>query len=219
MSAASPAFNAAVKVSGAAVATTGEATTFVSGKTYQITNTARRILDPSAAVTVKDNGVTVAAANIASIDYLFGQVTFVGGYTVTGPVTMDASYIPTATITEAKAAEFNFAGDLADVTSFDSAGSRRKLLALADISGSLMRLALPLDDLDPVTGGSQTIDGWMKAGTQRLIDVLFTTGIRVRAWVLFKSYKVTAQLAGIIEVTVEFEGAAWTAGASFGLGT
>lgn len=214
-----PAFNAQVKISGAAVATTAEAAALVSGKTYQITNTAKRVLDPSVAVTVKDNGVTVAAANILSLDYLFGIVTFVGGYTVTGPVTFDASYLPTTTIAECKAVEFSFAGELPDATSFDSGGSRRKLLTIVDISGSLTRLALPLDDLDGVTGGTQSIDGWLKAGTQRLVDVLFATGFRVRAWVLFKSYKVTGQLTNVVEVTVEFEGAAWTAGAAFGIGT
>ena len=92
---------------------------------------------------MKDNGVTVAAANIASIDYLFGQVTFVGGYTVTGPVTMDASYIPTATITEGEGRRVQLRRRPGRRHLVRLGGLGRKLLALADISGSLMRLALP----------------------------------------------------------------------------
>lgn len=213
------AFNAQVKVSGAAVVMTGEATTFVSGKTYQVTNTAKRIVDPATAVVVKDNGVTVAAANILSFDFLFGQVTFIPAYTPTTPITIDGAYLPTASIAECKSVEFSVMGTLVDVTSFDSGGSRRKMLALVDVSGMLARLALPLDDLDPVTGGTQSIDAWFKAGTARLIDVLFATGMRFRCWVLFKDYKVTAQLDGAVEVSVDFEGAAQTAGASFGIGS
>lgn len=82
---------------GMATSMTGEATTLVSGKTYQITATTKRIWDRSSIV-VKDNAVTVDAADIESIDYLFGRVTFASGYTVTSPVTIDGNYYPTAVV-------------------------------------------------------------------------------------------------------------------------
>ena len=203
-------------MSGTAVAMTAEACSLVSGTTYQVTNAAKRIIDPATAVTVKDAGTPIAAANV-TIDYLFGRFTLASA--PGGAVTVDASYLPTTTIAEAKSVDLNVAVDLVDSTSFDSAGSKRKTAVLLDISGSLMRLALPLDALDGAAGGTQSIDSWLKAGTPRLIDVLFTTGARLRAWVLFKSYKVTGQLAGIIEVTVEFEGASQGGGAAFNTGT
>ena len=75
-------------------ATTGEACSLVSGKTYQLDSAAKQLIDPLTAVVVKDNGSTVSAGNIIGINYLFGYVTFDSGYTVTGPVTMDFSYFP-----------------------------------------------------------------------------------------------------------------------------
>lgn len=212
---ATPAFSAQVKVSGAAVAMTAEACSLVSGTTYQVTNTAKRIIDPTAAITVKDAGVAIPAANV-TVDALFGRFTLLSA--PGGAVTVDASYLPTATIAETKGVELNVSADLGDATTFDSGGAKKKQTLLLDITGNLMRLALPLDDLDPVTGGLQTIDSWMKAGTPRLVDVLFTTGFRVRAWVLFKGYKVTGQLAGMVECTVDFEGAANT-NTAFGIGS
>ena len=53
-----------LEVGGTSTAFTGEATTNTTGNTYQITNSAKRVLDPAAAVTVKDGGAPVAPASI-----------------------------------------------------------------------------------------------------------------------------------------------------------
>lgn len=212
---ATPAFSAQVKVSGTAVGMTAEACGLVSGTTYQVTNAAKRILDPSVAITVNDAGVPIPAANV-TIDALFGRFTL--SAPPGGAVTVDASYLPTATVADTKGVELNVTVDMGDATTFDSGGAKKKQPLLLDVAGSLMRLVLPLDDLDPVTGGSQTIDGWMKAGTPRLLDVLFTSGFRTRAWVLFKGYKVSGAVDGMVECTVDFEGAA-NNGHAFGIGT
>jgi hypothetical protein len=212
----SAAFNVQVKVSGAAVATTGEAMTSLGGGQYQITNAAKRILDPAAAVVAKDAGTPVSAA-LWSVDRLFGTVTF-SGYTPSGAVTVDASYIPVAAIGEATAVSLKTMVDLVDVSVLE-AGAHKRQAALADFEGSIDRLAIPLDDLDAVTGGTQSIDGWMKAGTPRLLDVLFTTGARFRGWILFGGHEVKSEVAGVVAVTVNFSGASQGAGASFGWGT
>ena len=105
------------EVSGTAVAMTAEACSLVSGTTYQVTNAAKRIIDPATAVTVKDAGTPIAAANV-TIDYLFGL--FTPGQRPGWRVTVDASYLPTTTIAEAKSVDLNVAVDLVDSTSFDS---------------------------------------------------------------------------------------------------
>lgn len=86
-----------VKVPGTPTATTGEACSLESGKTYQIDDAAKQIWDRSATVTVYDNG-SDETAEVVSIDYLFGRVTFDASYTVTGPVTVDVTYLPTSNI-------------------------------------------------------------------------------------------------------------------------
>lgn len=209
----SAAWQAAVRVSGAAVAATGEATTFLGGKRYQVTNAARRILDPAAALTVRDNGVAVAAANILSLDFLFGIVEFQAAYTVTGPVTLDASWLPTYQVGECRQGSFSLSAELVDASVFESQWRQRQP-TLLDCEGSLQSLRLPVVDIDTVTGGVQSIDSWLKAGTPRLLDVLFASGQRMRAWVLFSGHSIQGEVAGIVTVDVNFQGHSPAAGAA-----
>jgi hypothetical protein len=86
---------------GTPTAVTGEPAALVSGKTYRITDAARRVIDWRTAVTVEDDGAAVAASDIESIDYLHGRVTFAAGYTPTTPITLDYSYVPRLRFAEA----------------------------------------------------------------------------------------------------------------------
>lgn len=70
--------------------------------TYQITDAAKQVLNIGAAITIEDNSVVVDAEDIESINYLTGEVTFVVGTTVTGPVTISGEYIPLVEIAGAR---------------------------------------------------------------------------------------------------------------------
>jgi len=114
---------ATVKATGSPTAFTAEATTLVSGKTYKITNAVKNIWNRLVPPTVKDNGVTVTGTNIESIDYLFGQVTFASGYTVTGPITFDGSYLPSTQIASANTFTLTQTAATIDTSDFISAQS------------------------------------------------------------------------------------------------
>lgn len=90
------------KVSGASTLATAGPMTLVSGKTYQINDTGKRIIDRLTAPIVLDNAIAVAAANIESIDYLYGRVTFVSSYTPTTPITMTYKWFATAVIAKGR---------------------------------------------------------------------------------------------------------------------
>lgn len=109
-------YSADVLVSGTATATTGEATTLVSGKTYRINAAAKRVISLVNAVTVYDGGVD-HTEDVASIDYLNGTVTFDSGYTVTGAVTLDYYYLPMAAI--GKARSFTVTQNAAEIDTSD----------------------------------------------------------------------------------------------------
>lgn len=207
------AWNTAVKVTGAAVGVTAEAAALLTGKRYQVTNAARRIIDPAIAVVVKDNGVTVSAANILAIEHLFGIVEFQAAYSVTGPVTLDFSYLPTYQVAECNAGSFEMSRDLLDSSVYESQW-RKKTPGLLDFAGTLKSLQIQLVDIDTVTGGTQSIDSWLKAGTHRVLDVLFATGERLRAWVLFESHNITSELDGLVTVDIAFTGSSPAAGAA-----
>lgn len=205
-----------IKVSGAAVPLTNEATTALGGGVYQVTNTARRIWDPSAAITVKDGGSPVSST-LWSFDFLFGKVTF-SGYSPSGAVTVAGSYLPVAAIAEVKQISAQFGGDLLDRTTFDSGGYKQKINGLRDVSGSLVMLSTPLDDIDPVTGGNQTLHAVFLAGTPKLIEMKFGT-MYIRAWLIFSGLEESAAYDGLVESTANFESAPQRLGAAVALGT
>jgi hypothetical protein len=91
-----PGYGAKIFKPGTSTAMTAEATTNTAGKTYQITDTSKRAINRAVTLTVFDNAVD-HTADVASIDYLFGKVTFDSGYTVTGPVTITGEYFPMST--------------------------------------------------------------------------------------------------------------------------
>jgi len=112
--------NAVIKKSGTPIAMTSEAMSLVSGKTYQITAAARRVISFLNPVTVLAGGTDVTA-NVESIDYLVGRVTFKATYTPASPVTITGFYIPMTQI--AKGRSFNLSQTVAeqDTTGYDDA--------------------------------------------------------------------------------------------------
>lgn len=89
---------ATIKAGGTPTSFTDEAFTLVSGKTFKISNAVKNMWSRGVKPTFKDNAVAVIDADILSIDYLFGRVTFTSGHSVTGPITGSGSYVPSAAI-------------------------------------------------------------------------------------------------------------------------
>lgn len=90
---------ATLKQQGTSTAMTDEAMSQVgSTSTYEIDDAAKNIFDRGTALTVSDDGSAVAASNIKEINYLFGTVTFIDSYTVTGAVTISGNFFPTASM-------------------------------------------------------------------------------------------------------------------------
>lgn len=106
--------------SGVATTMTDEACTLVSGKTYQITATTKRVIDRKSAFTVKDNAVD-KTDQVLSVDPLFGNVTFKSTYTVTGPVTVTGKYLPLATVGRFRGYTLGMTADSVDETDYDAA--------------------------------------------------------------------------------------------------
>lgn len=110
-------YQATVKKAGTATAMTGEAMTLVSGKTYQVTDAAKRLLDRNDTFVVYDNGVD-HTADVASYNYLMGEVTFDSSYTVTGPVTIDGDYLPLSDLGTGNAFTLTQSADAVETSDF-----------------------------------------------------------------------------------------------------
>jgi len=111
---------AKLKKPGTPTAAAGEACTVITGKTYQINNTAKRVWDRTVNVVVKDNAVD-HTADVASVNYLFGKVTFDNAYAVVGPVTVDVTYLPMVDLGKAQSYTLTQTADAIKDTDFPTA--------------------------------------------------------------------------------------------------
>jgi hypothetical protein len=94
-------YHADIMKQGASTVMTTEPMVLVAGKTYRVTDATKNLWNRNVTLNVFDNAVN-QNANVESVDYLFGIVTFLPSYTVTGPVTVTGAYFPKVTIAKGR---------------------------------------------------------------------------------------------------------------------
>ena len=113
-------YQAKLKKQGTSTVMTTEAMSLVSGKTYKVTAAAKNIWNPAVTLTVFDNAVN-KDAEVESINYLFGTITFKSSYTPTGPITVTGAYYPTTTLGSAQSYTLTQTAEAVDSSAFDVA--------------------------------------------------------------------------------------------------
>ena len=192
-------YSAKLYRSGTSTSMTAEATTLVTGKTYRVTNAAKRMLDPAVAVVVDDGGSPVSASDILSIDYLHGLVTFDPSYTVSGAITFDANYLPLSQIADVYNASFSTSVMMLDDTVYEDTTVSRKA-GLKDLSGSFSaydEAATAISSL--MAAGTVLYLTWMQTGS--------ATADHLRARVLLESEDASVAVDGLVESTYNVVGA------------
>lgn len=110
-------YSVTIKESGSTtLVTAGGMTQIGSTKSYNTSTSAHNAWDPSVAPIVYDNAVD-ETANVLSIDFLNGIVTFKSAYTVTGPVTATFNYFPLTEI--AKYQKYSLTQSMAPIDTTD----------------------------------------------------------------------------------------------------
>lgn len=127
-------FQVRLKASGAGVSMTAEATTAAGNIVYTITNTAKRVLDPTAAITVKNGGTPTVEAY--TLNRLKGTITF--GSASARTITVDGTYLPMTAIAEGTDVEITCVANNADDSSFGDVDCTRLQIS-KDWSGSVGR--------------------------------------------------------------------------------
>lgn len=158
-------YKATIKKTGTSTAMTDEAMELVSGKRYRITNTAKRIMNRAIATVVEDSGSAVDAANILYINYLFGEVEFVSGYTVNGAITITGEYLAVTTLGKANGFTLTQEADAIQNTDFATAQSNG---GYHTHTPGLRTVSL---DLDGIFDASAGLDAILLARTEVLIEI------------------------------------------------
>jgi hypothetical protein len=115
-------YNSTVRSSGPTPTSfTGEAMSQVDNtQTYRITDDTKSVWDWTAGVTIYDGASAVASADIESINYLFGEVTFASGYSPTGAITADGDYLTMSAYGCANSFSLTQSADTTDTSCFET---------------------------------------------------------------------------------------------------
>lgn len=177
-----------LKAGTTAVAVTNEATTVLSaGTKFQITNAARRVIDPTVAVTVEIDadgpgagGYAVAPAANYVIDYLFGTITFASSQGASATCRVSFSYVPLISASLVREASVTVAWDMAELLVLGSSYKAR-VPTLRDANGDLLLAEVPTTDLDPGAPTIKLVD-FVTSGAPLLLELGRGTEV-FRAWV------------------------------------
>lgn len=194
---------AKLKASGTSTTMTSEACSLVTGKTYQITNTAKQTFDLAQPITVYDNGVN-QTSEVITIDYLYGKVTFASGYSVTGPVTITANYLPMTQIAKSQTWTLTQTSTAIDKSDFVSAQANSGLMVhdyglktvAFDLNGfyavsngflaTLLSRVQLIIEIGPDGGGLSVARGFFKPMSQQQagkVGELETEAVKFNLWV------------------------------------
>lgn len=198
-------YNSSVKGTGTPTAMVAEATTeLVADTVFQITASARRILDPDAALTVLVNAAPVASG--FTVDYLFGKVTFSPALAPGDVVTLTGNYLPAFEVLEGREASVSMKRDIGDVTIFHATDKHRKKLALLlDASGTIGILRAFLDLLEGGNPASQLF-AILTDGTRKVIEYAPGGQSKVfRAWVRFETEDVEAAVDALVTGSLSWQ--------------
>lgn len=110
-------YKAKILKNGSSTAFTTLPMTLVSGKRYRINDATKSLWNRAVAVTVYDNAVD-HTADVVSVNWLFGEVVFASGYTVTGPVTVTGEYFPQSELGAANSLTLTQTAEAIDTTTF-----------------------------------------------------------------------------------------------------
>jgi hypothetical protein len=178
-----------IKVGGTSTAFTNEPTTKVTANTvYQITDTTKRVLDPSVALTVQVDadgagagGYVTAASTTYTIDYLYGTVTFLSDQGSSATVRISGSYLPMLSIAKVTDSKVSISRDAPDATTQDSGSYKERAATLIDVQGSITSLEMETYDHDPGAGALKFLS-LLQNGTPFLYEES-GGGQYFRAWV------------------------------------
>lgn len=187
--------NVAIKTSGAGLSLTDEACTDLGDDVFQVTNAAKRVLDPHAAIVVEDGGTPVDAADY-ELDRLFGRITFLTP--PAGAVTIaSGTYLPMTTVATATGYKISRKANNQDITPLSASGGfMRRTQVLKDVSGSLMRF----DEADALFTDA------LEAAVAIVVEVAHSGAAYERAWALLDSVDNDGEADGVIEESIEWSG-------------
>lgn len=173
------------------VTMTSEATSTSDNKSYQITNSAKRIIDLNTTLVVKDDGTTTTEK--FTVNYLTGTIAF---KTVDAGrvITITGAYLTPSTIATANSYTFSGTGDALDTTPFNT---QFKSFVAGLRSGTINMGRFHVED-------SLFVDALLD-GMIKMIKVTFGDTYSILAYGVMTSDSIDVSPSGLVNETVTYQ--------------
>lgn len=152
------------KTAAAGTAMTGEAMSLVSGKTYQIDDATKEIWDRSATFVVYDD-VTDVTDQVETFDYLFGKVTFLSSYTVSGSITVDGEYFTSTALGKANSYSLTQTAEAVETSDYATVQANG---GFRTYQSGLRNVSLELGSFYNISAGLRAL---LEARTELIIEI------------------------------------------------
>lgn len=210
-----PGYSVLVRKSGTSTGIVTEPAAIVAGSSvsFRITDSTRRIIDPNVDFHFKDGTTTIAYSAIATMDFLYGEITFTAPLTAAGSCSFSGSYLPITTssdtVLEARSFKLSCSRDMLDRTTFTGSTTdyvRKRLLGLQDVKLDVESLAI-----STATQDLGTLSTAMFNGTHIVADIFFgdgNTAPHFRGFLKIANIDTAAAEDGLVTSNIGFQSAA-----------
>lgn len=163
---------------------------------------AKTCWDPAVAIVVTADGSAVPAAEIVSIDYLHGEITFSSDRTGE-TILVSGAYYPRLPLLKVTSVDIDWgAAELSTDSYGEDAGSA--IAGPQQLSGTVEVLEELTTDLDG-GGDTRTLSGLIESGADLILD-WERGGRALRAWVHVSPVKQRADFGGVVGATLTVRG-------------
>lgn len=194
-------YRSLIRRGGFPTSTVSEPFTLVSGTRFQITDNAKRVIDPTLPWHLSHTSGTVPYSNITAFDFLFGEATVTG---VSGTLRFTGSFVPLTTgaeiVAEVTAHSLSESSDLIDTTVYTGpSGSRlrKRIYGLGDANISV--------DLNLNTTDMPTLATLNFNGSRVLFELSSPASAVFRGWGRLASLERTGSVEGKVEASLSWE--------------
>jgi hypothetical protein len=201
---------AVLYVSGAAAALSNPEATTGSTYTWQITNAAKRVLDPTYAVTESKTQTytrsKTPAAGQFTVNRLTGTITY--GSSQSADVGVSGKYLPMSALLYAKDFTLNVKPKVVDTTALcsDVAPYQSKATTIRDINGTIGTFFTPdaAATFDPAI--TEYFMGSIMNNSTFALKFYMSANYELLAWVKVDTDAIKANVGNLMEETVSFSG-------------
>ena len=198
--AATAGYLAAISITGTATTMTGEAMADISGganTSFQITDTAKRVVDPATAIVINDLNTGGAWAGTFTINYLTGTVTLSGA--AVGGITITGKFLPVRQIAQAYELDVSLTRNLVE-TSLLGTEHTQRTSTLGDISGSVTCYDTGLEQYTDVSLASV-----LQSGVSKVMEINWNGGTNyLKFFAKLESVDASASVDGVQTATASF---------------